>query len=761
MSKSQHMLMLQNALALHSKGDIKEAEKIYNMILNQDSKNYFAAHYLGIIKSSTGDITSAKKLMKLSLKINPPNLEFIENYATLLLQNQEWDEAIDQCQKGLRLSKNKHSLLYIYANALFSKGKCEDAISKFDLILSENSGHIGALNDKAATLAKLKRYEEALTLIKQALAINPRYVDALINYGNILYNSDELTQAIEMFNRAIQIDNKNAKAYLGLGNIFTKSKDYNKAIDILNIALSLNNKLPEAWYTRGFALSEIGDYDNALTCFNQAIELNFASAELYIDRGNVHLDKKDLQAAFNDYKLAFKYNPSLPYILGSLLKVKLNLCEWSSLKKDIYDIEEAVKKNKNLCLPFIFLAVSDNPMDILKCSQSHADAKFKVKLANNLPQKINHDRIRIGYLSADIRNHPIAQLTAELFELHNRDQFLIYCFSLGPDDKSDIRHRIEQSFDHFINCNQMSTENIIKKIRECEIDILVDVNGYTEFARTEVLMRRPAPIQVNYLGFPATMGATFIDFIIGDYTLMRDHEEHYYSEKLVRLPDCYQPNDRKRLISDSKFRRNDLHLPDHSFVYCCFNNIYKIMPEQFNLWLNILREVEDSVLWLLASHPQARNNLKSLAQKNNIDPQRIIFADHMKHGDHLARLSHADLFLDTLPYNAHTTASDALWAGLPLLTQMGQSFHSRVAASLLNAMGAPELIVETAEDYKNLAITLANDQGKYAAIRRKIAQNKMSAPLFNTPLYVQNIENAYLNMIEQYNSGTEFTHINL
>jgi predicted O-linked N-acetylglucosamine transferase (SPINDLY family) len=332
-------------------------------------------------------------------------------------------------------------------------------------------------------------------------------------------------------------------------------------------------------------------------------------------------------------------------------------------------------------------------------------------------------------------------------------RFEILALSSGPSDGSDIRRRIEAAFDRFVDVASYSEDQLVEFIRASEIDLLVDVAGYTAWARTRALARRPAPVQINYLGYPGTMGAPYVDYIVADAIIIPEEHKPFYSEKVVHLPHTYQPNDSKRAVPQRSFERTELGLPADSVVLCCFNNCYKITPPVFDSWMQILKGAANSVLWLFEENAIAPNNLKREAAARGIDPQRLIFAARMPHDDHLARLRHADLFLDTAPYNAHTTASDALWMGLPLVTRIGDTFAGRVAASLLTAMGVPELVTSSVEAYEALAIELAGNPERRAAIKRKLAANRQTAPLFDTTRYTRHVEAAYVAMYERWQAG--------
>jgi predicted O-linked N-acetylglucosamine transferase (SPINDLY family) len=364
-----------------------------------------------------------------------------------------------------------------------------------------------------------------------------------------------------------------------------------------------------------------------------------------------------------------------------------------------------------------------------------------------------HDRIHVGYVSADFHHHATAMLAAGMFECHDRSSFVVTAISIGPRDASEMRHRLERSFDRFVDASVLSDAALLSLIEEAEIDILVDLKGFTEDERTRIFASRAAPIQVSYLGYPATMGADFIDYLICDRVLVPEPSRQYFSEKLAYLPHSYQVNDAKREISDRKINRPDCDLPLTGFVFCCFNKSYKINPEIFDCWMGLLRQIDGAVLWLLDDNPTATANLRTEAAARGIDAARLVFAKQQPIADHLARHQLADLFLDTLPCNAHTTTSDALWSGLPVLTQIGETFAGRVAASLLNAVGLPELIATTRDDYAKLALALARDPERLASLKAKLTQNRLTTPLFNTEMTTRHIERAYQEMYQRHRRG--------
>jgi predicted O-linked N-acetylglucosamine transferase (SPINDLY family) len=511
--------------------------------------------------------------------------------------------------------------------------------------------------------------------------------------------------------------------------------------------LSNNRQSAEAWHNRGVALSELKRFSDAVGSFDQAIALRPDSADSWHNRGLVHSESKDLEAAIRDHEQALGIAPDLAYARGHLVFAKLACCDWRGLDEQRTQVAEALRSGRPAIVPFGNIMISESPADQMQCTQM-----WMMRHAASSPplwrgERYAHSRIRVAYVSGDFRVHPVAILMAGVFEHHDRQRFEIIGISFGPDDESDLRVRVAGVFEHFIDMRGKSDFEIATFLREMEADIVVDLMGPTADCRSGIFGARPAPVQINYLGYPGTMACKFMDYILADRVVIPEDEKRHYSEKIVYLPDSYLANDDKRRIAEHRPRRADLGLPENGFVFCSFNSTHKFTPEIFAIWLRILRAVEGSVLWLPEGNEPARRNLLREAEALGVAPTRIVFAPFIESAaDHLARLDLADLFLDTLPCNAHTTASDALWAGLPVLTCKGSTFAGRVAASMLYAVGLPELVTESLAAYEALAISLAHDPASLSAIRAKLARNQHTAPLFNTARFTRHLEAAYTHM---------------
>jgi predicted O-linked N-acetylglucosamine transferase (SPINDLY family) len=470
---------------------------------------------------------------------------------------------------------------------------------------------------------------------------------------------------------------------------------------------------------------------------------------------------KRLAAAVASYDQAFALKPDMDFLLGTRRHAKMNICDWDDLEPDVQRLTAGIEADESVSPPFPILALFDLAPLHHQAAKIWVREKYPISHAlPPIPQYPAESKIRIGYFSADFYDHPVAVLMAELFERHDRSKYEVTAFSFGPDTQDGMRKRLERAFDRFIDVRGKSDQEISLLARSLRIDIAVDLGGFTGNSRTGIFALRAAPIQANYLGYPGTMGAEYMDYLVGDRTILPETHQRHYTERIVYLPDSYLPNDSTRTIADTVFTRKELELPPTGFVFCCFNNNYKITPGTFDSWMRILCRVENSVLWLSRNNPTAALNLRREASRRGIDPERLIFANRMASlPEHLARHRVADLFLDTRPYNAHATAIDALWVGLPVLTCIGEAFAGRVAASLLRSIDLPELIASTVEQYEELAVQLAANPQHLAAFKQKLAQNRLKTPLFDSASFTKHLETAFRIIHERYQAGLPPDHI--
>ena len=600
----------------------------------------------------------------------------------------------------------------------------------------------------AVALAQQSRQEEALPFFARAAQLAPRLAEAHLNLGNALFETRRYDEAIASFRTTIKLRPDFIPAYNGLGNAYRASSRLDAAIACYGEALRIAPRDAELHCNLGVALADLGRQDDAIASYRTALSLAPGHANAHYNLGITLQELKRHDEAIACFEKTLEIDPGHNEALGALVMSELGDCRWDRFDVHAAALVRQVREGRGIVEPFTFLLVSDDPTEQKLCAKRYAARTLPVRAAAPAARAADSRRLRLAYLSPDFRNHATAQLTAGLFELHDRSRFEVIGVSFGPDDGGEMRERLSRAFDRFIDVRARSDAEVASMLRDLGVDIAIDLTGYTNLARPGIMALRPAPIQVNFLGYPGTLGAPFADYIVADDFLVPAEHAACYSESVVALPDSYQVNDARRAIADATPSRAELDLPDGAFVFCCFNLCAKITPQVFSLWMRLLAQVPGSVLWLLEDNAGARSNLEKEARSHGVDPGRLVFAPRMKTELHLARQRRADLFLDTLPYNAHTTASDALWAGLPVLTCPGRTFAARVAGSLLSAVGLPELIARDLHHYEALALELARDPARLRALRERLVRNRLSAPLFDTDRFRRHIEAAYATMQE-------------
>ena len=682
--------------------------------------------------------------------------------ALALHQSGQLEAAETQYKQLLNVLPSNTLLLTHLGTIAFQKGLLEDGIRIIGKSLQINPNQPNALNNLGNALKDLKLLDEALASYDRAIALKPDYAEPYSNRGVTLQGLKRLDEALTSYDRAIALNQNYADAYSNRGNALKELKRLDEALASYDRAIALKPDYAETYSNRGVTLQGLKRLDEALASYDRAIALKPDYADAYTNRGNALKKLKRLDEALASYDRAITLKPDIDFSLGNSLHTKMHLCIWDELPKYLIELTHKIDNKEKVAVPFSVLALIDDPAVQRQTAEIYMNEKYQPSHALlKIDRYPKHSQIRIGYFSADFHNHATMHLMAELFESHNKDKFELIAFSFGPDIQDEWRQRVLLCFDQFVDVRFKSDREIAMLARAMEIDIAVDLKGYTQDSRTGIFAERSAPMQVNYLGYPGTMAADYMDYLIADRTLIPEDKQQHYSEKIVYLPNSYQVNVSKRTVTETALTRQDLGLPATGFVFCCFNNNYKITPTSFAGWMRILKAVEGSVLWLFESNSSAVNNLRKEAVRLGVNEDRLIFAKHMPIADHLNRIQMADLFLDTLPYNAHTTTSDALRMGLPALTFIGHSFASRVAASLLNAVNLPELITTSQEQYELLAINLAMRPEKLKALKEKLVHNLPTAPLYNTPLFTHHLESAYLSMYDRYQKGLDPEHIDV
>ncbi len=625
-----------------------------------------------------------------------------------------------------------------------------------------NPNMAGFYSNLGLVLRELGQFEAALANFQKSLSIRPGVAETYNNQGNVYAATQRYKEAIESFDLAIRSNPEFASAHYNRGNTLLRIRKLSAAIASYDKAIGLKPDYHQAFDNRGIAFKETAQHAKAMADHDQAIRIKPDYVEAHYNRALALTELKDLESAAVSFQKALSLDAGYPFLAGAQLHNVMQLCDWQGLREGLQSLQGHVRQSRPVTTPFVVTGLLDDPALHREVAQIYIQTRFpQSDVLGPIPARTPSQKIRIGYYSADFRNHAIAYLIAEMLEKHDKDVFEIYAFKLNPGPPDETSQRLFAAVTQVIHLSDKSDRSAAQLSRALNIDIAIDLGGHTVDSRTGVFAHRCAPVQVNYLGFPGTLGAPYYDYILADATVIPEDQRQHYVEKVVYLPHCYQPNDSQRKISQRIFSRSEVGLPEQVFVFCCFNNGYKILPATFDGWMRILQAVEGSVLWLLDHNPVATRNLQREAQTRGIDANRLIFAARMPLADHLARHRLADLFIDTLPYNAHTTASDALWAGLPVLTCMGTSFAARVAASLLRTMDLPELITHTQSAFEARAIELAKDPSALGAIKSKVLAHRETSPLFDAQLFTHHIEAAYRNMQSRQQAGSPPEHFSV
>jgi len=616
------------------------------------------------------------------------------------------------------------------------------------------AGELRQVLAEASRHAQAGRLAEAVASYRRAISLDPNIAGMHVNLAIALKHMGRLDEASASCRRAIALKPNLAEAHYNLGLVLRELGQLDEAIASYRQAIALRPDFVEAHCNAGNVLKTLGRQDEAIAAYRNGLVLAPSDPEIIHNLATVLYDQGELHEAVELYRRAIAIKPDFALAIGNLTHARLDTCDWNGLDEDMNKCRALVQAGVRGVQPFAFLSVTDSPSEHLRCARLEA-AAAAVAVTEKLPAAPprTREKLRLAYLSGDFRQHPSAILTAELFERHDRGRFEVSAYSLGPDDGSAMRRRLIKAFDRFIDIRPLSHADAAKRIREDGIDILVDLMGYTKFARTPIVAARPAPIQVNFLGYIGTMGAPFIDYTVADAVALPMTDQPHYDERIVHLPDCFMPTDTRREVDERTPTRAECGLPKTGFVFCCFNTSYKITPAMFDIWMRLLRAVPGSVLWLVESNSIADANLEREAASRGVDASRVILAPRQPLPQHLARHRLADLFLDTLPRNAHTTANLALWMGLPVLTCRGDTFHGRGATSLLLTIGLPELVTPSLSAYEALAMRLATDPALLGTLRRRLEQNRDTTPLFDMARYTRRLEAAYFRMWDTWTAG--------
>jgi predicted O-linked N-acetylglucosamine transferase (SPINDLY family) len=746
--------LFQQAARLLKRGDMSGAEAAFGRVLTQEPDHLDAlvgrAHALQAMRRAAEALTSLER----ALTLEPSNPAILGNHARVLAMLGRPAEALASLERALAGAADNFWLVNNRANVLLLLGRHAEALEAYDAALRLNPQSADVLYNRARLLLELQRPEEALESLARVLTLSPDFADAHGKRAVALFALKRYEEALTSFDRAARLKPDDAVALNQRGAVLLGLQRNREALADFERAVQLEPQYAEALANRGSALQRLRYFERAIRDFERSLALNPRLMEARYNRANLLIEQQRFEEAARAFDELLEARPDYPYAAGYAFHARLHGCDWSGYEARRRALAEGVAAGTQVDVPFQFLAVSAAPAEQLRCARAFV-AGFPAAIERLPPPRARapHDRIRLAYLSADFGEHATANLIAGLFEAHDRTRFELTALSFGVHPESAMKARLRGAFERFLDVRTESDRAIAARLQDLEIDIAVDLKGITSESRLGVLAYHAAPIQVSYLGYPGTVGAPCIDYLIADECVIPPDERQHYAERVVYLPDCYQVNDARRLIAPRIPERAEARLPQDAFVFCSFNSCYKITPEVFDIWMRLLARVEGSVLWLLEANPAAVRNLQREAAHRGVDPERLIFASARPHAEYLAQHRLADLFLDTLPINAHTTASDALWAGLPVLTCRGSAFAGRVAASLLRTLGLPELIAESLADYETLALELARSPARLAALRARLERNRLTSPLFDTGRFCRHIEAAYGEMWERYRRG--------
>jgi predicted O-linked N-acetylglucosamine transferase (SPINDLY family) len=743
---------------------------------------------LGRAEEALASYTSA-------LQLAPKFAGALFNRGNVLLEMGRAQEALASFDQALRLEPEHAETHLNRGNALLALDRKQEALESYQHVLAHRADLDLALENCVQVLQQLGRDPEALALVDRLAALRPGDPEVTVLRGTLLVKCGRLDQGVKVLNTALLRLPKSVTALHARAAAFLALKQFDRAVADCETLLQLEPNLAvahaarghallglqqptvalesferalhgrpddaEVLAGRGLALRALGRYEPALAAFEQASVLSPQSADFaYREAVTLRHLKRHTEAAAA-FARARRLSADYDYALGNELHERLQICDWSAYDELVARTREAVLSGRRACLPGALLSISDQPAAQLRCAQTFATDKYAVQAVpdRSWPQR-RHQRIRVGYVSADFREHPVSQLMAGVFEQHDRELIDAIGVSLTPPDGSALGERVARSFDQFIDVSDANDGDVEELLRELELDIAVDLMGYSARARTALFARRAAPVQVNFLGYPGTLGASFYDYVIADRIVIPEAQREFYQEQVVYLPECFQPNDARRAMASDPVGRSEHGLPEQGLVFCCFNSHYKIAPPVFDVWMRLLRDLDGSVLWLADGGEAVRANLRREALARGVSGERLVFAPRQPRvAEHLARYRLADLFLDTLPFGAHATASDALWAGVPLLTCCGGAFAARVAASLLVTLGLPELVTNSLADYEARARELATDPARLHQCRARLGAARSSAPLFDTQRYCRHLERAYRMMRQRCERGQGPAHL--
>ncbi len=749
LKQSRNQLVLESALQLLSSARYSDAVQILMPLVKVKPNDFNGLLLLGSALVGLHQNKEALIFLLRAEQINSKNTSLLNSIATAYNELNDTISEVNYLQKSIALNPKNEKTYYKLGKACANIKAWSDAIQNFSIAIELKNDYITAYRNLARCLIQINAYDETIKLCDL-------FMEQLgLDYGMITYRCQALfnkglkTNAIRELHQYIQRKPDWHQLYTVLAEFYSLTNQYDSANEFLVKSIQLNPKEFRNYNNLGNLQMKMGKPELAAKSYLKSIEMNESFSIAHQNLGGLYNTTKDYETALIYLRKAKELDPNAPLINGLIIQAQIYSCDWSEIENLSKEIGAAIPQRNDVCNPFYPIAFIEDQRLLTKLARDWGTQKFPAShFLGQIKQKERGSRIKLGYFSADFHTHATALLMAGFFENHNKSRFEVIAFSFGPDQDSPLTRRLRVAFDQFIDVRKLSDRAVAAYARDLGVDIAIDLKGFTNQARPSIFAERAAPIQINYLGFPGSMGSPYIDYILADSYIIPPGQEHLYSEKVIRLPHCYQPNDNLRRIADIVQSRQDHNLPENALVLCCFNNNYKITPPVFHIWMRVLNQFPNAVLWLLKDTPEAEKNLLIEAQSRGVHANRLVFAPRIDSELHLARHSIADLFLDTYPCNAHTTASDSLWSGLPLVTCSGNSFASRVAGSLLTTLGLPELITHNLVDYEKTIVALMSNSDALAALKVKTQQLRKNSPLFDTYRFTKDFEELMLELLE-------------
>lgn len=735
---------------LYKAGHSQKAHAAGLKFLSKNGQNFDVLHLLGTIELADGRLQEASDHWTIALDIKPTHLLLLNKMGALARRMGNEVDAENIFRKAISVDASQPEAHFNLGNCLSSRGEWLAAIQSYTNSIESKPDFVQAYNNLAIALQNYGRPDEAIKVIETGLSQMPNEPKLHVNKARALQAMALGKAAVAYLRETLSKLGRDFEILTVLADMEVAQNDFASAGPHYQEALKIKPESDVVHNNYGNMLQSVGNLDAAMAHYKEAIKINPSFYQALHNLCNILNARKDYAQSLQYLEQVRAINPQSPYLAGMQMNARLHTCTWDNWSTHTNEVESGVSHGLKTVNPFPPLAFFTNVALLSRSAAlwtKNESPEHYVLPAIQKRSRVPGQKIRVGYYSADLYTHATALLMAGVLEAHDREKFEWIAFSFGPVQDDALSGRVRAAFDQFIDVRNYSDRVVAQLSREMEIDIAVDLKGFTQDARTGIFAERAAPIQVNYLGFPGSMGAPYIDYIIADRVIIPDELKKHYSEAVVRLPHCYQTNDNKRLISNVVPTRLSQGLPEYGRVLCSFNNNYKITPQVFDIWMRVLKRFPDCVLWLLQDNPRAMENLRSEAKERNVDEGRLVFAPRLRNEDHLSRHQLADLFIDTFPCNAHTTASDALWAGLPIVTCAGETFASRVAASLLTTMDMPDCVTFDLLSYEQKIIDLLEKSDSLLALRARVLRARTQSPLFATGDIARHLESAYAQMV--------------